>query len=345
MFVNQPDSVNPMNRDVYLLVEGALGGLALRLCAHQIKNDGSNKCDVIREVFVGSKSSVSSSLPSAFEQVCGDEWPEVRGVVVSRGPGSYTSIRAVLAFIYGIQCATESHLSALKQKSQSKRLKRSKRWWIGVSSLAMIMASVFHGEENTEDSDEFSAAKVSRPCGVFLVQGHRKGYLCWAETAGKNRFDSAMYSEQVDIIEWCGRRYYTISASYMEREGDRDMQDQTGWFSLSSSLEWPDLTDLLWIEQKTHIPTKKSARSVPLTSDHSARPRALVMDSVQDHHGLAMVVSLDNLNIHSLSMDEALSRSLIGMTDFLSSLSQNSTTQSDPPQAVYLRDHYAGVRS
>lgn len=323
----------------YVLLEGALGGLGMSL-GHLLGSEGQLEVGPSPAVFVDGNQTVSAGLAQGLDALFaeGDEparWADVQYVVVSRGPGSYTGVRALLAFSHGLHGARwwqERH---------------PKRHWIGVSSLAMIMISSCHG----------GAAAVGEAGwrGVFMVQGHRKGYFGWCEpvpgatehSSSSSQWLSQYHQEyvaddEIDQLEFGGWRYYTVSAAVVS-----DADELAAIAGKSPAIQ--AFQELWWIPQQA-APGKSAAQG----SAQACPSTCLVIRTTRMPQ--VVVIPLQAVSVHSLATAAAVRSSLGGMQQLLAGLvvgrgddqaspsGGDGAVSSAPPAAAYLRPHYAGGR-
>lgn len=333
----------------YLLIEGSLGGLGLRLGALSSQSlqgpdsprSGTQSDHV--EVMMDPNQPVSSSLATAFTELMqrGDStisWDDVTHIIVSRGPGSYTGLRALLAFIYGIHGADQ-----LQQPA-------AKRHWIGVSSLAMIMASYCQGSP--------AVAPKTYQRGVFMVQGHHKGYFGWCEPVSQAFKDNQTPScgtagaeidnedNEIDVLEFHGLRYCTVSATVISADSVELAHDPKR-VNPTSQPDSPHfnslaLTDLAWIPQHLPQPARKARAAVSPSSPVNAYLMIQTAKMPQAHY-----LSLETMAIQTLDVTTATRASLAGMSHLVSHGHEGTAPlcSAAPPAAVYLRSHYGKAHS
>lgn len=320
----------------YVLLEGALGGIGITL-GHLPVPDGQGQRagESPPVVLVDCNQTVSQGLAQGLEAVLaqGDEpatWEDVQYVVVSRGPGSYTGVRALLAFSYGM------HGASLWQE------RPPKRYWIGVSSLAMIMISSFHGGTP-------AVVKAERR-GVFMVQGHRKGYFGWCEPIGAGPDPRGWLSPchqgaaaDIDQFEYGGWRYYTVSAAVVA--GADELAEIVGD---APSMVRDAPQELWWIPQQA-VQGKQAAQG---DDGLPARPvSANTYVVIQTRQMPAPVlIPLQDVAVQSWATAAAVRSSLKGMRQLLTcpeAVHQprsyswlDGVADAVPPAAAYLRPHY-----
>lgn len=300
-----------MPRSSYLLGEGSLGGLGFELCK---PGHGS-----INSVQSSRTHCVVESLAQMLEECLKPTYDPVDSFILSRGPGSFTSTRALLAFFYGLEAALLNPNDLADAHNRGGFKASQKRRWLGVSSLSMILLSCLDG-----------GLASNQRIGVYLVQGHNKGFFTWCEPQEDSQISTT--SPQLDVLDLGDLRFITTSAH---------LTDITDAPMANKYTHKPQIDSLLWIDHSL----AGSSASHKKKNVRAKIPATITSGTVtKNSRCLDLFCPTNELSVTRLSLNESITQSLAGMRTLALTYAAHLPWRCEPPEAVYLRAHY-GLRS
>ena len=311
----------------YLLGEGSLGGLGFELC--QLGHGSINSVHSART------HCVVESVSQMLEECLTPRLPyaPVDSFILSRGPGSFTSTRALLAFFYGLEASLLSPTDLTNPQNKGYFKASQKRRWLGVSSLSMILLSCLNG----------GLASHQR-VGVYLVQGHNKGFFAWCEPQETSRISTT--SPQLDILDLDGLRLITTSA-YLTDISDAPMVSGYTHKPQHKTQHKIQIDSLLWIDHSAMNSSVQDAKKNAQKKSIQAKiPAGITTDSIAENSPyIELFCQTDELSVTRLSLAESITQSLAGMRALALTYAAHVPWHFQPPEAVYLRAHYGHMRS
>ena len=256
----------------------------------------------------------------------------VDSFILSRGPGSFTSTRALLAFFYGLKppCLVQPILRTLKTKVFQGEPKKKVAW-----SVKFEYDTAFLSER--------------RPCshqrvGVYLVQGHNKGFFAWCEPQETSRISTT--SPQLDILDLDGLRLITTSA-YLTDITDAPMVSGYTHKPQHKTQHKIQIDSLLWIDHSAVNSSVQDAKKNAQKKSIQAKiPAGITTDSIAENSPyIELFCQTDGLSVTRLSLAESITQSLAGMRALALTYAAHVPWHFQPPEAVYLRTHYGHMHS